>query len=184
MSETFWDRHGIHGVMAEFEDPEQLVEAAKRTYAAGYRKMDAYSPMPIEGLAEAIGFTRNWVSTVVLMGGLTGCIGGFGLLYWIATIAYPHNIGGRPFNSWPMWIPITFECTVLLAALSAVVGMLAMNKLPMPYHPVFNVPAFAKRASVDRFFLCIEASDPKFDLEQTKAFLQELNPEEVAEVEK
>ena len=130
MSETFWDRHGVYGVMAEFEDPEQLVEAAKRTYAAGYRKMDAYSPMPIDGLAEAIGFTRNWVSTVVLMGGLTGCIGGFMLLYWIATIAYPHNIGGRPFNSWPMWIPITFECTVLLAALSAVVGMLAMNKLP------------------------------------------------------
>jgi len=184
MSETYWDRHGIYGVMAEFEDPEQLVEAAKRTYAAGYRQMDAYSPMPIDGLAEAIGFTRNWVSTVVLIGGLTGCIGGFTLLYWIAEIAYPHNVGGRPFNSWPMWIPITFECTVLLAALSAVIGMLAMNKLPMPYHPVFNVPSFAQRASVDRFFLCIEATDPKFDLEQTKAFLKELNPEEVAEVEK
>ena len=184
MSETYWDRHGLYGVMAQFEEPEQLVEAAKRTYAAGYRQMDAYSPMPIDGLAEAIGFTKNWVSFVVLIGGLTGCIGGFMLLYWIAKIAYPHNIGGRPFNSWPMWIPITFECTVLLAALSSVIGMLAMNKLPMPYHPVFNVPSFAQRASVDRFFLCIEASDPKFDVERTKAFLKELNPEEVAEVEK
>jgi hypothetical protein len=184
MSETYWDRHGVYGVMAQFEDPEQLLEAAQRTYAAGYRQMDAYSPMPIDGLAEAVGFRRNWVSLVVLIGGLTGCVGGFYLLYWIAKIAYPHNIAGRPFNSWPMWIPITFECTVLLASLSAVVGMLAMNKLPMPYHPVFNVPSFAQRASVDRFFLCIEASDPKFDLVQTKAFLKELNPEEVAEVEK
>ena len=184
MTETFWDRHGIYGVMAEFEQPEQLLDAAKRTYAAGYRKMDAYSPMPIEGLSEAIGFTRNWVSAVVLGGGLAGCVGGFGLLWWISKIAYPHNIGGRPFNSWLMYIPITFECTVLLAALSAVVGMLAMNKLPMPYHPVFNVAEFAKRASIDRFFLCIEADDPMFDREKTKAFLQELNPEEVAEVEK
>ncbi len=184
MSETFWDRHGVYGLMAEFEEPEQLLEAAHRAYGAGYRNMDAYTPMPIEGLAEAIGFTRHWVSLVVLIGGLCGCVGGFMLLWWISVIAYPHNVGGRPFNSWPMYIPITFECTVLLAALSSVVGMLAMNKLPMPYHPVFNVPEFAARASVDRFFLCIEASDPKFNLDQTKAFLLELNPEEVAEVEK
>lgn len=184
MSETFWDRHGLHGIMAEFEEPEQLLEAAKRAYNAGYRKMDAYSPMPIDGLAEAIGFTRNWVSLVVLIGGLAGCIGGFTLLWWICVIAYPHNVGGRPFNSWPTFIPITFECTVLLAALSSVVGMLALNKLPMPYHPVFNVPQFAERASVDRFFLCIEAGDPQFDKDKTKAFLLELNPEEVAEVEK
>jgi hypothetical protein len=184
MTETFWDRHGLHGIMAEFEQPEQLLEAARRTYAAGYRKMDAYSPMPIEGLADAIGFTRNWVSLVVLIGGLCGCIGGFSLLYWISMIAYPHNVGGRPFNSWPAYVPVTFECTVLLAALSAVVGMLAMNKLPMPYHPVFNVAEFAKRASIDRFFLCIEADDPMFDRQKTKAFLQELKPEKVAEVEK
>jgi hypothetical protein len=184
MNETFWDRHGIYGVMAQFEDPEKLLAAAHRTYAAGYRKMDAYSPMPIEGLADAIGFRRNWVSAVVLGGGLAGCVGGFALLTWIAMVAYPHNIGGRPFMSWPMFIPITFECTVLLAALSAVLGMLAMNKLPMPYHPVFNVEQFAARASIDRFFLCIEADDPMFDLAKTKAFLQELNPEEVAEVEK
>ncbi len=184
MNETYWDRHGLHGIMAEFEQPEQLLEAARRTYAAGYRKMDAYSPMPIEGLADAIGFTRNWVSVVVLVGGLAGCVGGFGLLWWIAMIAYPHNVGGRPFNSWPAFIPVTFECTVLLAALSAVIGMLMMNKLPMPYHPVFNVPEFSRRASIDRFFLCIEADDPMFDRARTRAFLQELNPEEVAEVEK
>jgi len=182
MSETFWDRHGLHGLMARFEDPEQLLEAANRAYGAGYREMDAYSPMPIEGLAEAIGFTRNFVAPAVLAGGLMGCIGGFSLLYWISMIAYPHNVGGRPFNSWPMYIPITFECTVLLAALTAVVGMLAMNKLPMPYHPVFNVQSFAERGSIDRFFLCIEATDPKFDVEKTKEFLMGLNPEEVAEV--
>ena len=184
MSETFWDRHGLYGLMAEFEEPEQLLEAAHKAYAAGYRKMDAYTPMPIEGLAEAVGFRRNWVSLIVLAGGLTGCIGGFGLLWWITVIAYPHNVGGRPFNSWPAYIPVTFECTVLLASLSAVVGMFALNKLPMPYHPVFNNPEFAKRASIDRFFLCIEAGDPIFDKEKTKAFLLNLKPEEVAEVEK
>jgi len=183
MTETFWDRHGLHGLMAQFETPEQVVSAAQRAYDAGYRKMDAYSPMPVEGLAEAIGFKRNYVSLVVLIGGLCGCVGGFGLLWWIAVIAYPHNVGGRPFDSWPAFIPITFECTVLLAALSSVVGMLAMNKLPMPYHPVFNVAEFAQRASVDRFFLCIEANDPKFDREKTKAYLLELNPEEVSEVD-
>jgi ActD protein len=184
MSETFWDRHGVYGLMAEFEEPEQLLEAARAAYGAGYRKMDAYSPMPVEGLAEAIGFTRNWVSAVVLAFGLAGCVGGFGLLYWITMIAYPMNVGGRPFNSWPTYIPVTFECTVLLAALSAVIGMLAMNKLPMPYHPVFNVKSFAQRASIDRFFLCIEAADPQFDPIQTRVFLEQLKPEEVAEVEK
>jgi len=184
MTETFWDRHGLYGLMAQFETPEQVVTAAQRAYDAGYRKMDAYSPMPVEGLAEAIGFKRNYVSLVVLIGGLCGCVGGFGLLWWIAVIAYPHNVGGRPFDSWPMFIPITFECTVLLAALSSVVGMLAMNKLPMPYHPVFNVAEFAQRASIDRFFLCIEANDPKFDREKTKAFLLDLNPEEVSEVDR
>jgi len=184
MTETFWDRHGLYGLIAQFELPEQVIEAAQRAYDAGYRKMDAYSPMPVEGLSEALGMKRNWVSLVVLLGGLSGCVGGFGLLWWIAVIAYPHNVGGRPFDSWPAFIPITFECTVLLAALSSVVGMLAMNKLPMPYHPVFNVASFAERASVDRFFLCIEANDPKFDREKTKAFLLELNPEEVAEVDK
>ncbi|HTR34628.1 MAG TPA: DUF3341 domain-containing protein [Bryobacteraceae bacterium] len=184
MGETFWDRHGLYGLMAEFEEPEQLLEAANRAYAAGYRNMDAYTPMPIEGLAEAIGFRRNWVSTVVLIGGMCGCAGGFSLLWWITVVAYPLNVAGRPFDSWPAYIPITFECTILLAALSSAIGMLAMNKLPMPYHPVFNVERFSQHASIDRFFLCIEASDPQFDREKTKEFLQELTPEEVAEVEK
>lgn len=184
MSETFWDRHGVYGMMAQFEEPEQLLEAANRAWAAGYRNMDAYTPLPIEGLAEAVGFRRNWVSPIVLFFGLCGAAGGFGLLWWITSVAYPHNVAGRPFDSWPAYIPITFECTVLLAALSAVIGMLALNKLPMPYHPVFNVESFSQRASIDRFFLCIEATDPKFDLVKTRAFLEELNPEEVAEVEK
>jgi len=184
MGETFWDRHGLYGLMAEFEEPEQLLEAANRAYAAGYRNMDAYTPMPIEGLAEAIGFRRNWVSTVVLIGGMCGCVGGFSLLWWITGVAYPLNVAGRPFDSWPAYIPITFECTILLAALSSAIGMLAMNKLPMPYHPVFNVERFSQHASIDRFFLCIEATDPQFDREKTKEFLQELTPEEVAEVEK
>jgi Alternative complex III, ActD subunit len=184
MGETFWDRHGLYGILARFESPEQVVVAAQRAYSAGYRNMDAYSPMPVEGLAEAVGFKRNWVSLIVLIGGLCGCIGGFSLLWWITVVAFPHNVAGRPFDSWPAYIPITFECTVLLAALSSVIGMLALNKLPMPYHPVFNVQSFSERASIDRFFLCIEASDPKFDLESTKAFLLELDPEEVAEVEK
>ena len=183
MNETFWDRHGLHGIMAQFEEPEQLLEAAERAYSAGYRKMDAYTPMPIEGLAEAIGFRKHWVSLVVLVGGLAGCIGGFGLLWWITVIAYPHNVGGRPFDSWPAYIPVTFECTVLLAALSSVVGMLAMNKLPMPYHPVFNVRSFAERASVDRFFLCIESGDKQFNRETTAKFLSELNPKGVSQVE-
>jgi hypothetical protein len=170
--------------MAQFETPEHLLAAANRAYAAGYRNMDAYSPMPIDGLAEAVGFRRNWVAPIVLFMGMCGAAGGFSLLWWITVIAYPHNVAGRPFDSWPAYVPITFECTVLLAALSAVIGMLALNKLPMPYHPVFNVDSFAKRASVDRFFLCIEATDPKFEMMKTKAFLEQLNPAEVAEVEK
>ncbi len=180
---TYWELHGLHGVMAEFTDPEALLEAAHRTYDAGYRKMDAYSPMPIEGLAEAIGFRRHYVSLAVLIGGLCGCAGGFSLMYWITVIAYPLNAGGKPFNSWPAYVPPTFECTILLAALTSMVAMFAMNGLPSPYHPVFNVPAF-ERASQDRFFLCIEADDPKFDREETKFFLRQLSPVEVTEVEK
>jgi hypothetical protein len=170
--------------MAEFETPEELLAAAERAYGAGYRKMDAYSPIPVDGLAEAIGFgpKDNFVSRSVLAGGIAGCCGGFGLLYWIASIAYAHNVAGRPFTSWPMFIPVTFECTVLLAALTAVFGMFAMNGLPQPYHPVFNVDAF-KRASRDRFFLCIESDDPKFGLDSTKQFLGEMTSFEVAEVE-
>ncbi len=184
MTETFWDRHGLYGLMAEFTEPEDLLAAAERAYGAGYRKMDAYTPLPIEGLSDAIGFTRNLVSFAVFIGGICGCIGGFTLLYWITTIAYAHNVAGRPMNSWPAYIPVTFECTVLLASLTSFFGMFAMNGLPQPYHPVFNNPRFAERGSVDRFFLCIEAKDPLFDLQKTKGFLSDLNPIEVAEVEK
>ena len=137
--------------------------------------------VPVEGLAAAVGFRSNWVSRLVFIAGLSGAIGGFGFMYWITVIAYPLNVAGRPLNSWPAYIPITFECMVLLACLTAVVGMLAMNGLPQPYHPVFNVKRF-ERASRDGFFLCIEAKDPKFDLDETRRFLEALGPREVSTV--
>lgn len=171
----------IHGAMAEFPTPEDLIAACERAYANGYRRMDAYAPMPVEGLAEAIGYKRNKVALCVLIGGLCGVTGGFSLLEWITNIAYPHNVGGRPMNSWPAFIPITFECMILLAALTGLVSMLAMNGLPRPYHPVFNVPAF-DRASIDRFFLCIESSDPKFRTDETLQFLRESGASEVSVV--
>jgi hypothetical protein len=171
----------LYGLMAEFDEPEPLIEAARLARKAGFRHMDAYTPMPVEGLAEAIGFKNNWVARFVFAAGLTGACGGFGLCWWMTVIAYPHIVDGRPLNSWPAYIPITFECMVLLACLTAVIGMLALNGLPQPYHPVFNVPEFA-RASRDRFFLCIEASDPNFDPQSTREFLERLNPREVMEV--
>lgn len=173
---------GVYGVMAEFSDPTSIVVAARRAKEAGYRKMDAYTPFPIEELAEALGYkSRGRLPKIVLAGGAIGCFGGFLLQYWCAAIAYPLNVGGRPLNSWPSFIPITFETTVLCAALSAVLGMLALNGLPMPHHPVFNVPEFAL-ATRDKFFLCIEAQDPRFELEQTKRFLEGLGPVKVFDV--
>jgi hypothetical protein len=171
----------IHGLMAEFDDPTTLVAAAAHARREGYRCMDAYSPFPIEELHEALGTHRTRLPLIVLIGGLCGCVGGYALQYWASTMAYPINVGGRPYHSWPAFIPITFECTILVAALSAVFGMLALNGLPMPYHPVFNVPRFAL-ASRNRFFLCIEAGDPKFDLEGTRRFLEALSPREVSTV--
>jgi hypothetical protein len=172
----------IYGLMAEFDSPGDLLVAAQRAYEEGYRQMDAYTPFPIEGLAEAIGFHRTWVPLIVLIGGIIGCLGGYYLQYWIAEINYPINVGGRPFNSWPAFIPVTFELTVLIAAFAALLGMLALNKLPMPYHPVFNVPEF-ELASRNRFFLCIEATDRQFDRTATKQFLESLKPRGVFEVE-
>jgi len=172
----------LYGLMAEFESPTALVEATHRAREAGYRQMDAYSPFPIEELTEALGVRPTRLPLLILIGGLIGGFGGFFMQWYLAVIDYPLDIGGRPQNSWPMFIPITFEMTVLFAGLTAVFGMLALNGLPMPYHPVFNVPRFAL-ATRDRFFLCIEATDPLFDREKTKRFLQELHPREVSEVE-
>jgi Alternative complex III, ActD subunit len=172
----------IYGLMAEFLSAEELLEASKRAADAGYRKLDAYSPFPIEGLAEAIGFHRTILPVIVFCGGLLGTCTGFFLQWWPNVIGYPQNIGGKPWDSWPAFIPITFELTILFAALSATFGMIALNRLPSPYHPVFNVERFAL-ASKDRFFLLIESADPKFDAEKTRQFLSELNPREVSEVE-
>ena len=171
----------LHGLMAEFDNPSSLVEAAERARLAGYRQMDAYSPIPIEELSEALGLRRTRLPILVFLGGLFGGIGGYSLQYWSQTMAYTMNVGGRPFHSWPQFIPVTFETTVLGAALTAFVGMWALNRLPQPYHPVFNVPEFA-RASTDRFFLCIEAADPRFDRSGTRQFLEGLHPVGVSEV--
>jgi hypothetical protein len=173
----------IYGLMAEFDAPEPLLEAASRAHAAGYRQMDAYSPMPVEGLAEAIGFRGTTVQYLVFAAGLLGATGGFYLCWWMTVVAYPHNVAGRPLNSWPAYIPITFESMVLVACLTAVIGMLVLNGLPQPYHPVFNVAKF-EHASRDKFFLCIEASDSKFDILATRDFLEQLGPQEVTEVER
>ncbi len=171
----------IYGLLAEFDDPNSLVAATRRAHAEGFRCMDAYSPFPIEELHDALGGHHTRLPLIVLIGGLTGCVGGYALQYWVSAMAYPLNVGGKPLHSWPAFVPVTFECAILVAALSAVLGMLALNGLPMPYHPVFNVPRFAL-ASRNRFFLCIEASDPKFELESTRRFLETLSPREVATV--
>jgi hypothetical protein len=168
--------------MAEFDTPEALVAAARSAFAAGFRKMDGYSPFPVDGLAEALGFHHTRVPLIVLIGGILGCLGGFFLQYWVSVIDYPINVGGRPLNSWPSFIPVTFEVTILIAALSAFLGVLALNGLPMPYHPVFNVDRF-ELASRNRFFLCIESGDPKFDREGTRRFLESIEAQGVYEVE-
>jgi len=174
-------RSQLFGVMGEFSTPEDLLSATKKAREAGYKHVEAYTPFPVEGLSEAVGFKWTAVPLLTLMGGVGGGLTGFGLQYWVAAITYPLNIGGRPLNSWPAFIPVTFELTVLGASIFAVFGMLALNKLPQPYHPVFNVERFGQ-ASTDKFFLCIEARDPKFDLVATSKFLQSLHAQHVNEV--
>jgi hypothetical protein len=170
-----------YGLLAEFETPAQLVAATRRVHAEGYRRIDTFSPYPVEEAWEAMHVHDRRLSLIVLIGGITGMCSGYGLEYWVHVIAYPTNIAGKPLNSWPQFIPVTFEMTILFAAIFAVLGMILLNGLPMPYHPVFNVRAFA-RASRDRFFLCIESTDPKFDRHATESFLKDLRPLGVSEV--
>ncbi len=182
---SHYDNQGpsVFGIAAEYDDPDQLLKAARSAWDAGYRDMDAYSPFPVHGLAEAIGFKRTWVQLTTLVAGLTGAAVGFGTQWYATVVHYPYDIGGRPLFSWPAYIPVTFECMVLFAAFTTGFAMLIMNGLPQPYHPMFNIDSFA-RASSDRFFLCIEATDGRFKLDDTKAFMEKLDPKpiEVSEV--
>ena len=174
-------RTPIYGLLAEFETPGQVLDATRRAREAGYSVMDAYTPYPVEGLADELGLRRTRVPFVVLVAGLVGAAAGFFMQYWSMAVDYPLNVGGRPLNSWPSFIPITFEVMVLVASLATLFGMFFLNGLPQPYHPVFNVPRFA-RASQDRFFLCIEATDPQFESEATRQFLAGLGSADVWEV--
>jgi hypothetical protein len=170
-----------YGLMAEFDSVDTLLDAANRTREAGYKKIDAYSPFPVEGLAEAVGFHHDEVPLVVLIGGIIGGLTGYLMQYWISVVSYPVNVGGKPYHSWPSFIIVTFEMTILFAGISAVLGMLALNGLPMPYHPVFNVPRFAM-ATKDRFFLIVFASDPKYNAGDVRSFLEALRPRSISEV--
>jgi Protein of unknown function (DUF3341) len=175
--------HELYGLLGEFDTPKQLMDAARKVREAGYRRMDAYVPFPVEGLSEALGLGRkhNQVPLLTLIGGVGGGLTGFFFQLWVSAWSYPMNIAGRPLNSWPAFIPVTFELTVLGASTFAVFGMLALNKLPQPHHPLFNIARF-KRASVDKFFLCVEARDPKFHLVETARLLQSTNAQHVTEV--
>lgn len=173
---------GLFALMAEFSSPRTLRRAIRRTRESGYKEIEAYTPYPMEEITEALGHHRSKLPLIVLIGGIIGAISGFGFQYWVSVIAYPLNIGGRPLNSWPAFVPVTFETTILFAATAAVLGMLALNGLPMPYHPVFNVKRF-KLASRDRYFLAIAASDPLFEPDETRRFLEGLESTGVFDVD-
>lgn len=168
-------RTAIHGLMVEFATAQEVLHATTSAYQTGYREMDAYTPYTVAGLAEALGMKRTRIPSIVLIAGLIGGGVGFFMQEWAMAINYPINVGGRPYNSWPVFIPITFELTVLIASFAAFFGMIFLNGLPRPHHPVFNEPRFS-RASQDRFFLCIEATDPRFDRQGTEEFLASLHP--------
>jgi len=175
------DTPKVYGLIAEFDDPDSLLHATAKAHEAGYRTMDAYSPFPIHGLAEAMGVRKTAVSFCTLVGGLTGAATGFGMQWFASVMHYPYDIGGKPLNSWPSFMPITFELTILFAAFSALGSMLLLNGLPRPHHPIFNAKRF-ERASSDGFFLCIERTDAQFDSDQTMSFLKALGPVDVSEV--
>ena len=172
----------IYGVLGEFDSAEQLIDAAHAAREAGFERMDAYSPFPVEGLADALGARRTRLPLIVLLGGVAGGVLGYFMQWYMTAVSYPLNIGGRPPHTWPAFVPVTFELTILGAALAAVLGMLALNGLPRPYHPLFNVPEFSL-ASQNRFFLCIEAHDKQFDLSVTSAFLRQIGAARVTIVE-
>lgn len=167
-----------YGITAEFHDADELVAAAKRVREAGYQSFDCYSPFPIHGLDDAMGFKDTKVQWSILGAGIVGALVGTGLTWWTSTIAYPLNIGGRPKFSWPSFFPIVYECTILIAGLTALIACLFFNGLPKPYHPIFNAKNF-ERASQDRFFLCIEQVDPSFDLKETKKFMESLGSKNI-----
>lgn len=174
-------QRNIYGLLAGFTQPEPLLAAARRAREAGYRVMDAYTPFPVEGLAEAVGLPRTRIQAIILIAGICGGVGAFIMQYYSAVYHYPINIGGRPLNSWPAFVPLMFELTVLSAALTALIAMVLLNGLPRPHHPLFGNTHF-DRASRDRFFLCISAEDPRFDREATREFLESLGAESVSEV--
>lgn len=174
---------GPYGLLAQFESETELIAALERVREAGYAKLDAFTPYPSHDVIHALGAKRSKVPLIVLIGGIVGALAGFGLQYWTAVIDYPLNIGGRPYNSWVSFIVVTFELTILIGSLSGVVGMFALNGLPQPYHPVFNVQSFVDRAGVDRFFLLIESTDDKFDEAETGCFLGSLGAASVERVE-
>jgi hypothetical protein len=175
-------RSHIYGVLGEFENEHQLLQAARKSRDAGMKHVEAYAPFPVEGLSEALGLKNNRVALLTMIGGLCGGLGGFGFQYWVNVISYPMNIGGRPLNSWPAFIPVTFELTVLGASLTAVFGMLALNGLPQPHHPLFNVERFSKHATSDRFYLCVEARDHHFNVADAARFLESVGAQHISEV--